>query len=1858
MINRFISKDTRGKLRKIIAVYLAISLFFEIIYPTCAFALSGGPSQPEVQSFEPIGTSDMVDLFSGDFTYNIPLIDIDGYPINISYHSGVSMDQEASWVGLGWNINPGVVNRAMRGVPDDFKGDVVKKEFNMKPNRTYGVTGGFGAEFFGLDNASINYSLGLKYNNYSGVGIERSLNASLSTGEKAKGSGTIGLGLTSSSDNGLSVNPSASFSVNVDKETKIADGSSYKALGGSVGLAFNGRAGLQQLSITANANKGVYEKSKSPNKDGTEKFSKVGNNTFAVSAAFNYGTPTYSPSVDMPMHNFSFTGRFTTGGALFGLHGNFSLNGYYSSQKLITTTQENPAYGYMNNEEGQYKSNSLMDYNREKDGGFTANTPALPLTSLTYDLYSVSGQGVGGSYRAFRSDIGYIHDAGGTTTSDGGSLGLELGAGAIFHGGTDISITSSNTYSGNWTVDNKAASKLKYNKNVNGTAFEKYYFKEANEKSVDSDPDYFAKYGGDNPQRFKLNQQSKFQTILEDDFVDQNGALIPVPSSNKRTKRDKRNQLINAISRAELEQGYGLNSAHSSSYNAPDHHIGEITTYDANASRYVYGIAAYNTTQIETTFSVGENVNGNGAISANCSTNLLTYVPGVDNSVDNDHGNDNYFSRTTTPAFAHSYLLTAVLSPDYIDADAIKGPSDGDFGYYTKFHYSKIENYKWRTPIEANSATYNEGLKSDKKDDKANYVYGEKELWYIDSIVSKNYIAIFHTEARDDGYGVLGENGGIDTTSAKAMRLLRKISLYSIREYRNNPSTAVPIKEVHFEYDYSLCQGIPNQKNPGQGKLTLKKIYFTYQNSTKARLSPYEFSYHDENPDYNIKQYDRWGNYKPDNSGGCDPDDDALSPAEFPYSEQNKVQADLNAAAWNLDTIQLPSGGIISVEYESDDYAWVQHKRAMQMFKIIGVEGSSDITSITPRSLSIGSGNKNKKVYFELQDGYTDVDEYFKGVDEMYFRCLMNFEPYSTTQFDFVSGYTEILEYGDTTIGSTQVGWVKLKPVKMKDNGGTDYNPIVKAAIQYGRLHLPQLVWDQPGVNENDGLGVQLLNAIINSGFAQNIADALSGPNLAIYNRGKGVEMVTQKSWIRLNNPGKKKLGGGLRVKKILMSDSWNTMTDSAMEGFAYGQEYSYEEKDGTSSGVAAYEPLLGGDENPWKEAVAFSNELKLAPDDEFYQEKPYGESFFPSASVGYRRVTVKNLSYSNVTRHATGKVVHEFYTAKDFPTIVKKTEVDHIQAKTDPFSITNMFYVNSKDYMTATQGFSIETNDMHGKPKTQNVYQEGINEPITSVEYRYQCSPYIQDYNSTSTEIFTETFKLDNEVTTISNKGVTSTSSIGVFFDMVADMRQQKSETVGSTTAINVDGFPLGIIPITIPMILPSFSEEKTQFRSATTTKVIQRFGLLEQTEAHDLGSKVLTNNLAYDAETGDVLLTQTTTNFNDQIYTLNYPAHWYYDGMSQAYKNIGVEISGLTFTSGVAPVPNANQFYSLGDEVILSSGIKAWVSAVTSSSVTMIKKDGESVTGTSLTSKVLRSGRKNLQTVPISNITLISNPLTSFTSNIFENVLQSSAMEFSEDWRTFCDCFDTEPQYPQYTTNPYVLGTKGIWRMKKSWLHLSPRVQENYNNNTDIRRDGVFRTYSPFYKVGASGWKINEKNWTFTSEVTEFSPFGQELENRDALGRYSAAAFGYRQSLAIAVAANSQYRDIGFDNFEDYGFSPCADNHFKFGEIQTALSTQSHSGKYSVKVSAGTPLEMNKQLAICAPLGCDLTLTQTGAKVQTVTVTGGTVPYEIDYEIISGDPTITPGTNSISIDGTGIKVEITVTDAKGCKEIKIVTL
>jgi hypothetical protein len=49
----------------------------------------GGPGQPEMSSFQSVNGGNMVDMFTGDFSYNIPLMDVGGYPVNIHYTGGI-----------------------------------------------------------------------------------------------------------------------------------------------------------------------------------------------------------------------------------------------------------------------------------------------------------------------------------------------------------------------------------------------------------------------------------------------------------------------------------------------------------------------------------------------------------------------------------------------------------------------------------------------------------------------------------------------------------------------------------------------------------------------------------------------------------------------------------------------------------------------------------------------------------------------------------------------------------------------------------------------------------------------------------------------------------------------------------------------------------------------------------------------------------------------------------------------------------------------------------------------------------------------------------------------------------------------------------------------------------------------------------------------------------------------------------------------------------------------------------------------------------------------------------------------------------------------------------------------------------------------------------------------------------------------------------------------------------------------------------------------------------------------------------------------------------------------------------------
>lgn len=1835
---------TQHPAAKATMAFMALNLIIDMWLPTAAWALSGGPSQPEVQSFEPIGTTQMVDPFSGDFTYNIPLLDVGGYPINISYNSGVSMDQEASWVGLGWNLNPGVINRNMRSVPDDFSGDKVKREFNVKDDETWG--GGINASFeiISAETKSLGFDLGvglgLNFNNYRGWGFDFSLEPSIGAGDKTKLSGLSGgLGINASSESGMTVTPSASYSFKTGKKKN-------NVWGAKTGLPFNTRQGVQAMSFNASYSK-VTQRYGKKNKDGKREQNGEKYKTSSINGggSISFNSPSYSPKIAFPMVNSNFTFNAGAGGEAWGAFGSGRLNGYHSVQTLFTKNINSPAYGYYYAENGQNNDNAMMDFSRENDASFNASTLFLPITTFSYDVYSVSGQGVGGVYRPYRGNVGYVFDSQQSNRSAGqNEIGADVGFGALFKVGANFETVSSNSESGRWVQDNPMAAALNMRAPENGLDFENVYFKKAGERTVETNPNYFAnQLGGFDAVRMKLKDQgvnavgSKEFDRYESRHKKSTATMPAVGSSLGRTKRERRNEVIETLNAWEASQiGYikkiqDYGSSHTLNSNGtyqpastltrhttyPKHHISEISAVRADGSRYVYGIPAYNHKQVEASFAVnGKNIDYNKEV--------INYS-NKENSVNNSSGLDNYYDKTTMPAYAHSYLLTAVLGADFKDVTG-NGPSPDDFGGYTKLNYQRAHSaYKWRMPIgESNrQANYNQGQRSltgANGDDKANYVYGEKDIWYVHSIETKTHLAEFVISSRYDAKGVNGEDGVVNNNMSSYK--LDEIRVFTRADKIANGSNATPIKTVHFEYDYELCSNSVNSQynaseNPTKGKLTLKKVYFTYQDSDQGVSRAYKFNYgqrwNDDNtlaqvvnPDYNNKAYDRWGNYQAFIGGQTSSVNDPISNAEFPYTDQSETtpgsglyNADVAACAWNLSKIQMPSGGDVYVHYESDDYAFVQDRRAMQMVIVEGVGANPDATMESKLwNNAVGSQPAYQYVKFKLPNSneYSTLsaiqrDRLFRlqyltkangrPIDHLFFKFMVDLKKQNGGDYEFVPGYAGI-EYGNSKvvqIGTDYYGAVKIKTVAIQDDGAsTAVSPISQAAWNFVTLHQPHLAFDKPTPNTNSF--DQAIKAIATA--FSSFEELFKGHNSIMRRRGQGYHFIPEKSMIRLYQPIGAKKGGGSRVKRVLMSDGMSKMDPNYTHGDAYyGQEYNYKiTANGItySSGVASYEPAMGGDENPFKLPLYNNEKMFLKPDQRYMIETPIGESLFPNASVGYSKIEVFNVSGAGAKRLPNGKTVKKFYTAKDFPTKVRQTPLEAIRKRPKP--ILNFLKLKGQDHMTASQGFVIELNDMHGKPKGEAVYGDGYR--VSEVTYHYQ-----QSGEKT----------LDNTMKAINPDGTVTNALIGIDYDMVADFRQEQSNTSSGGLNVNTDGIPVGWLPIPIPIILPKYSSDETRFRSATVTKVINRHGILERTVADQNGGRVTTRDIAVDAETGETLLQEITNQYfdnnndpaapalpalKDRIYKFTYPAHWAYYRMGPAYQNVGATFDASAVNGSLGT------YFTEGDIVLHGS---------TYNQEAVVLKDGSNSYGTyellsgnpvtlAGTVKVIRSGHRNQHNTPIGNVITYGDPTVGGTLNFSGvEVVNAESVEFSDDWQAFCQCGITQAG----NEFKYRFMVDGSFRAFKNWTYLTGRKQTltannngaNYTQLLDLRNDGVFDNFSAFWNYNGTTWTANYSNWTSPEELTIISTDGKELESKDALDRYSSAQYGYSRLTPTAMGANAEYREIGFDGFEDYDFDECEDDHFSFRAYANEVTkTRSHTGKRSLQVGAGQTKTLQKKI------------------------------------------------------------------------------
>ncbi len=1953
-----------------ISMTLALSLIFEMIQPSVSWALTEGPSQPEVQSFEPIGTTQMVDLFTGDFNYNIPLFNLPGpnggYPVNLAYHAGVSMDDEASWVGLGWNLNVGALVRNMRGLPDEFMSvednlasnsglsmadnnyDHLNVKSDMKQSWTLGVSGSTKAKLFGGEAIpSVGLSASIYYNNYRGVGV--TLEPSLGIGK----SDNFSLGISLDSENGLGLTSRFGTSAEASCARNVH----------SLSLNFDGNLSLD-YSLQNTHDVGT-------NPDGTTIW-KGGIGGFSSSISFAQPSYTTSYSQNVNHYNTSISFLLATTAFPFGEVGgsmgvNFSTQDYSDIDKFGRNVL---VVGYDQLGNASITDKYSRDFSRGADGTITKESVLLSPSNYSYDTYTSSGQGILGAFRARRNDIGRTFDPKKFDESFGASFGVEADAGSST--GFQLNSVGANfgwSKQGPWNRKNELYSNndteeydflnpdygcLNCNSNI-PTDLNTYghqenlYYQAHGEQTimVDSDLSYL---GGLTLASVKLKPKNSDGVTGGKRKVD--SAVNFDNNGHSEDDRFVRNTLIHELKNKEVdrlgefdisfygknanlyqEPGQTLNRTTRGTVNIENHKAG-FKVLNEQGSYYVYGLPAYNKTEVENLFSVKE---PNANPSDVDQVSFTTHSGEVDYKLKNEtvgiaDKSHKYISKTTKSPYAHSYLLTSVQGADYVDV-LNDGPSDDDLGYWVKFDYSRhATDYKWRSPYEYNKANYNEGALYHSDDDKASYQYGEKEIWYMARMETKSHVAIFITKTdRKDNAEADGE---IDNTSPSDDNgvYLDKIKIYDKETYRKiqnggSESDNLPLQTVHFDYSYELCKGaLNNNPSPSvleSGKLTLKSVWFTSLGSTRGEKSKYKFDYdvhkvngvinnsdeyglNDRNPNYRQNSYDPWGSYSP-RSSSYDFE------KHFPYTNQfnqewndamsyssndendlsrkeTKQMRDAHASAWCLDRITLPSGGEINIKYESDDYSHVQHKVANQMFKITKVNDQSvndyDLYSYNDDFYNINSRNdeKSRRVYFKLEypiDPATTPVQAAEKVYEKYVEPMIQDESGQRNLYfkartelipgvpdgiaDYISGYLPLEEptfdsnastnqddynYGISSNGKNGFVTIKAALKKKKNSQGelqyfSEYHPMALTAWTYLQTDAQELL-----MNPNSFTGSFTGSDLNSDNFKGKALDLVnfipqlkaSFGNIRKYCKDKKFarRIDLSKSCIRLASPDKIKYGGGHRVSEISIKDNWSTDTNESDR--SYGQHFDYTIKeDGvvvSSSGVAQYEPQAGGDENALKYPIYFQGRSYAFTQNNLFSEAPVNEALFPGAQVGYRQVEVTTLNTDrqvksspsgNAVGRTSGITRHEFYTSKDFPTMVSYTKLSEELNTKDVFNPTIPIpFVGTikRNYFHGTQAYLIETNDMHGKPKGVKTFELNnyqINSsPITESSYEYQSKPIT--YQGEMVQ------KLDNYVNVIPNDGSNEIDGtqrlMGVQVDLFTDQRQSKN--LSSTLGVDWGLEASTILGIPLPKFWVTASNHKSMFRTYVTNKVVHRSGILKKTKSRDLQTVNESEILAYDEKSGIPLLSKVKNEFGDDFYSYSIPAYYHYDRMGHAYRNINYtfdlnigQITPVDPNDLEKPFDYENPFdFSIanieaslltgsdvvdhlvrGDELIITDvggghignkfirayflGWKYNGSGQPISAMLQFINPWPSNTGIeTFRFKVIRSGRRNHHSTMAANylsqglitdpqnqaadVTL--NPLASIEEKVtvqsYRNVLSATASLFKDDWSTTINSIEG-------TANPFLSGNSGIFRPFKSYTYVGARKgyadmdANNTSENPRLYSDGILENVPEFtWDLG----NIEEyvSNWEWVNEVTRFSPDAYEIENVNRLGIYSSALYGYDNSLTIAVGGNAAEHELGVCDFETSGSNPLpSSSGFDFKRLlgQTNMNFDNNHGSGS---------------------------------------------------------------------------------------------
>lgn len=738
--------------RRATAVALCSVFIAELLLPCAASALTSGPAQPEFTSFEPLGTTGMVNEFTGQFTYNIPLLEVPGphgssYPVTLSYHSGGAAEEDASWVGLGWTLNMGSISRGMRGLPDDANGEDVKQVNRMPASETW-MTGFYST----LQVASydvLEFSHAKRYNNYTGY--------SITSGSMLNILNLASVGTTT--QNGVK-----RFSATVD----------WSRLFSQLMTSPGGLAGQSAISLENASNGPTYARML------LQQMSSV------YGAVGSYLTRSFSTTV-MPNATTEYTGvdkvgkfgatvGFIAGPVLIGLHDGVAV-GY--SKREARSEIVRKGYGYLY-QGGASLGDDMTDHSSERETPWTSRDRYLSPSYHSYDQFTCNAQGIVGTLRLVHDRAGYTTPVGTTSQIDNVDLGLEVGGGpdklaigGSVRVGTSIMTLASGIGSGHQL---KGLKHRPYG-DVNHRAMMRFGNDPADNVSYASDTKPVAP-----------SIVPGVGTGLELVNIGTTGGLYSRVNNWHTDSVYRRLRSSSGVSyrtnREMVRGGTGTNkqpSAYSSRLNdtiidrsekAIAGGIGEITTTNPGGMRYVFGLPVYARNERALQF-VGKNVHELYRRSNRTAFGFLNMQsPGVTGMVRN-------------APYATTWLLTEIRTPDYVDR-TMDGPTQDDFGGYTQFSYRRTAGtrekgvftdsvskkwFKWRTPYQGYA--YTPGRLTQPNDDRGAVSMGEKENYYLSKVETKTHTAFFvtnktnYTVARSTAAG----GGTIGIVGSQATRM-------------------------------------------------------------------------------------------------------------------------------------------------------------------------------------------------------------------------------------------------------------------------------------------------------------------------------------------------------------------------------------------------------------------------------------------------------------------------------------------------------------------------------------------------------------------------------------------------------------------------------------------------------------------------------------------------------------------------------------------------------------------------------------------------------------------------------------------------------------------------------------------------------------------------------------------------------------------------------------------------------------------------------------------------------------------------------------------------------------------------------